>query len=33
MNIKSPHIIQEGGVAYEIGKIYGKEIRYDFKKM
>lgn len=33
MKYKAPHIITEGGVAYQLGKLRNQEIQYDFKKM
>ena len=33
MNYKTPHIITECGVDYQLGKLRNQEIQYDFKKM
>ena len=33
MKIKSPHIIQEGSVKYQLGELKGKQIIYDFPRM
>lgn len=33
MNYKTPHIITEGGVQYQLGKLKNNEIQYDFNKM
>ncbi|TMU50757.1 ATPase [Flagellimonas algicola] len=33
MNYHAPHIIVEGAVQYQLGKLQGKQILYDFEKM
>ena len=33
MNLKTPHIIIEGSVQYQLGKLKGNHIHYDFEKI